>query len=112
LNELAQKFSELFEKSSIVYALLGFFLVLLFSRYTSFKSSRKRRRKYYRNVFLKSRKWYQQRDRVLKRDGYRCVKCGARATEVHHKRYAKKLGTEPDKWLISICRICHEKIHA
>jgi 5-methylcytosine-specific restriction endonuclease McrA len=27
---------------------------------------------------------------VLKRDNWRCVYCGARATEVHHKKYAKK----------------------
>ena len=77
-----------------------------------FDIKRKRRRDYYRNVYLKSDEWKRKRYVVLKRDHWECVYCGAHATQVHHKRYAKKnIGKEPIKWLVSICNTCHEKIH-
>jgi 5-methylcytosine-specific restriction endonuclease McrA len=67
---------------------------------------------YYRNVYLKSDEWKRKRYVVLKRDGWKCVYCGARATQVHHKQYAKKnIGKEPTKWLVSICKSCHESKH-
>lgn len=77
-----------------------------------FNVKRKRRRDYYRNVYLKSDDWKRKRYVVLKRDNWKCVYCGKQATEVHHKRYAKKnIGKEPIKWLVSICRPCHDKKH-
>lgn len=83
----------------------------LFKRWT-FNIKRKRRRDYYRNVYLKSDVWKRKRYVVLKRDNWRCVYCGARATQVHHKKYAKKnIGKEPIKWLVSICNSCHDNIH-
>lgn len=70
------------------------------------------RQDYYRNVYLKSEAWKRKRYVVLKRDNWRCVYCGAEATEVHHTRYAKKnIGNEPIEWLVSICRSCHESLH-
>ena len=75
-----------------------------------FDVKRKRRRDYYRNVYLKSDDWKRKRYVVLKRDNWRCVYCGARATQVHHKRYAKRnIGKEPIKWLVSVCKPCHDK---
>lgn len=42
-----------------------------------------------------------------------CAYCKGKATQVHHKRYAKKnLGKEPIKWLVSVCDSCHEKLHS
>lgn len=77
-----------------------------------FEIKRKKRRDYYRNVYLKSDDWQRKRYVVLKRDNWRCVYCGARATQVHHKRYAKKnIGKEPIKWLVSICKPCHDAEH-
>ena len=77
-----------------------------------FDIKRKRRRNYYRNVYLRSDAWQRKRYVVLKRDNWQCVYCGARATQVHHKRYAKKnIGKEPIKWLVSVCKSCHDKIH-
>ncbi|WP_416337323.1 HNH endonuclease [Galbibacter sp. EGI 63066] len=77
-----------------------------------FETKRKRRREYYRNVYLKSGEWKRKRYVVLKRDNWRCVYCGARATQVHHKRYAKKnIGKEPIKWLVSVCKSCHDAKH-
>ena len=77
-----------------------------------FEIKRKHRRDYYRNDYLKSDAWQRKRYVVLKRDNWKCVFCGASATQVHHKRYAKKnIGTEPIEWLVSICNHCHEREH-
>jgi 5-methylcytosine-specific restriction endonuclease McrA len=85
--------------------------IYLFKR-LAFDIKRKGRRNYYRNVYLKSDAWQRKRYVVLKRDNWQCVYCGARATQVHHKRYAKKnIGKEPIKWLVSVCKSCHDKKH-
>ena len=77
-----------------------------------FDLKRQRRRDYYRNVYLKSGEWQRKRYVVLKRDNWRCVYCGNRATQVHHKRYLRnKIGKEPIEWLVSICKPCHDGIH-
>jgi hypothetical protein len=79
---------------------------------SKFDIKRKRRRDYYRNVYLKSDDWRRKRGVVLKRDNWTCVCCGKKATQVHHERYSKKnIGEEPIKWLVSICRPCHKKKH-
>jgi len=75
-----------------------------------FEIKRKQRRDYYRNDYLKSEAWKRKRYVVLKRDNWRCVYCGGRATQVHHKRYTKyNIGKEPIEWLVSICKSCHDK---
>ena len=69
------------------------------------------RTKQYRE-YLKSDAWQRKRYVVLKRDNWTCQYCGVPATEVHHKKYAKyQIGKEPIKWLVSLCRTCHEKQH-
>jgi 5-methylcytosine-specific restriction endonuclease McrA len=78
----------------------------------SFERKRKRRRDYYRNEYLRSSEWKRKRYVVLKRDNWRCVYCGAPATQVHHKRYARvNIGKEPIEWLESVCKTCHESLH-
>lgn len=77
-----------------------------------FNYNRKRRREYYRNVYLKSDEWKRKRYVVLKRDNWRCVYCGGYATQVHHKKYAKRnIGKEPIHWLVSVCNSCHDSQH-
>jgi len=77
-----------------------------------FETKRKRRRDYYRNEYLNSDAWKRKRYVVLKRDNRRCVYCGAHATQVHHKKYARKnIGKEPIKWLVSVCETCHDAQH-
>lgn len=72
---------------------------------------RKIRRNYYHD-YLKTDDWQQKRYIVLKRDNYRCVYCGSKATQVHHKKYAKyNIGREPIEWLVSLCDECHKKKH-
>jgi 5-methylcytosine-specific restriction endonuclease McrA len=92
--------------------LLFIVLLTLAGERWAFDIIRKRRRDYYRNVYLKSDAWQRKRYVVLKRDNWRCVYCGSRATEVHHKRYApKNIGREPIEWLVSVCEDCHRDIH-
>jgi 5-methylcytosine-specific restriction endonuclease McrA len=87
-------------------------LLLLFLRQIVFQYKRKQRRDYYNNTYLKSDAWARKRYVVLKRDNWRCVYCGGRATQVHHTKYAKyNIGKEPIDWLVSICKPCHEKQH-
>lgn len=77
-----------------------------------FNIKRKQRRDYYRNVYLNSHEWQRKRYVVMKRDNWRCVYCGARAKQVHHKKYAKyNIGKEPIEWLVSVCKSCHDKQH-
>jgi len=76
-----------------------------------FNVKRKRRKEYYRQ-YLKTDAWKRKRYVVLKRDNWTCQYCGGKATEVHHKKYARRnIGKEPIKWLVSICRNCHQEIH-
>jgi len=97
-----------------------FFIILLISAFIGiwllkqwrFNVRRKQRRNYYRNVYLQSEEWQRKRYVVLRRDNWQCVYCGARATQVHHKRYAKyNIGNEPIDWLVSVCEPCHNRIH-
>lgn len=87
-------------------------VLVYFFRFLLFEYKRKLRRNYYRNVYLKSDAWRRKRYVVLKRDNWRCVFCGNKATQVHHKKYAKyNIGKEPIEWLVSICNSCHKNIH-
>lgn len=87
-------------------------LIILKLKSWVFEAGRKRRRDYYNNVYLKSDAWQRKRYVVFKRDNWRCVYCGGRATQVHHKRYAKyNIGKEPIEWLDSVCKNCHESLH-
>ena len=75
------------------------------------ESNRAARRDYYRE-YLKSDAWQRKRYVVLKRDNWTCQECGAKATEVHHLKYAKyQIGKEPIDWLVSLCSPCHIKKH-
>ena len=73
---------------------------------------REKRRTYYRDTYLNSDDWKRKRALVLKRDNHRCVYCGSRATQVHHKQYARRnIGREPIEWLVAVCKSCHELQH-
>jgi len=87
-------------------------IIVLVVERAAFESRRQARRKYYRDVYLKSEAWQRKRYVVLKRDHWKCVYCGDKATQVHHLRYAKyNIGKEPIDWLVSVCKTCHEDKH-
>jgi 5-methylcytosine-specific restriction endonuclease McrA len=78
----------------------------------TWEKKRKQRKKYYNEEYLQSDDWKRKRYVVLKRDNWTCVHCGHRASQVHHKRYARRnIGKEPIEWLISVCGNCHQKEH-
>ena len=95
-----------------VFFVILFIIAVFALKHFAFEHQRKERRDYYRNEYLKSEAWQRKRYVVFKRDNWQCVYCGARATQVHHKRYAKwNIGKEPIDWLVSVCDNCHTKLH-
>jgi 5-methylcytosine-specific restriction endonuclease McrA len=94
------------------FILMLFVIAIFVLKHFAFEYKRKERRDYYRNEYLNSDAWQRKRYVVLKRDNWRCVYCGERATQVHHTRYAKRnIGKEPIDWLVSVCDNCHNSIH-
>ena len=90
---------------------LGIIIFVIVVGSNSRESSRISRRDRYRE-YLKTDAWQRKRYVVFKRDNWTCQECGAKATEVHHLKYAKyKIGKEPIKWLVSLCSPCHRKKH-
>jgi 5-methylcytosine-specific restriction endonuclease McrA len=58
--------------------------------------------------YLASDLWAGIRRRVLDRDGFKCKRCGGRATQVHHKKYVTKALTgDTLGLLVSLCGPCH-----
>ncbi len=61
------------------------------------------------------------RGKVLRRDGYKCVRCGwnhsdwnpsdPRHLELHHKKEHAKGGENTEDNLLSICTFCHDDLH-
>lgn len=61
------------------------------------------------------------RGSVLRRDKYRCVKCGwqhtdwnrsdARYLELHHQHEHVKGGSNTEDNLITVCTVCHDAVH-
>lgn len=72
-------------KLEFLILLIACISVWLFKRW-KFNLKKKRRRNYYTDVFLKSNDWKRKRYVVLKRDNWKCVHYGNRATEVHNCR--------------------------
>jgi 5-methylcytosine-specific restriction endonuclease McrA len=96
----------------VLFLLVSVVVIFAF-KHLAFEYRRKQRRDYYRNHYLKSEAWKRKRYVVLKRDNWRCVFCGGRATQVHHKQYAKyNIGKEPIEWLVSVCKSCHDRQHS
>ena len=93
-----------------VIVLLIAVVIALWFKSLPIKYKRQRRKEYYAE-YLKSDAWRRKRFVVLRRDNWTCQYCGAKATEVHHKRYARNIGREPIHWLVSLCKQCHRNQH-
>lgn len=62
--------------------------------------------------YLKTTAWENMRQKVFRRDGFKCVVCGeAKNLECHHITY-DNLGAEKVSDLVTLCKECHEKTHA
>ena len=93
-----------------VIVLLIAVVIALWFKSLPIKYKRQRRKEYYAE-YLKSDAWRRKRFVVLRRDNWTCQYCGAKATEVHHKTYARNIGKEPIHWLVSLCKQCHRNQH-
>ncbi len=61
---------------------------------------------------LDAHSYRQLRELVLKRDGWRCQRCGgASSLEVHHIRPRSRLGHDVEFNLITLCVTCHKEAH-
>jgi len=100
------------EYKLLILILIAIIIAIPILKHLAFEWRRKQRRKYYREEYLNSEEWKRKRYIVLKRDNWRCVYCGEKATQVHHKKYSKRnIGKEPIRWLVSVCKSCHESLH-
>lgn len=69
---------------------------------------------------LDDERWKEKREKILKRDGYKCRWCGSiDELQVHHKYYNKypdgsrvKAWDYPDDALMVLCGDCHKKYHS
>ena len=62
--------------------------------------------------YIKTQAWEEMRQKVFRRDGYKCVICNeAKDLNVHHITY-ENLGAEKVSDLVTLCRNCHENIHS
>ena len=95
----------------LIFGFILFTISIITIKIITFEKRRIKRRDYYRE-YLKTDAWKRKRYVVLKRDNWTCQRCGAKAEQVHHKKYARNIGREPIKWLESICKDCHHKIHS
>ena len=52
------------------------------------------------------------RQRVLRRDSWRCQFCGSRQNlEVHHQQFRSRSGEDFEENLITLCANCHSVAH-
>jgi 5-methylcytosine-specific restriction endonuclease McrA len=53
------------------------------------------------------------RQAILRRDGWKCQLCGTMSTlTVHHKKFRSHSGPDSEKNLITLCALCHARIHS
>ena len=97
---------------------IGFLIfVLIYSLKTSLGNRKLSWKEKYQED-LKTDLWKRKREKILKRDNYKCQWCGStKELQVHHKYYEKyhdgrvNAWDYPDRCLITLCKRCHEKCH-
>jgi len=58
-------------------------------------------------------RWQRIRLRIMERDDWKCRKCGAtdNSLQVHHKKYEGAMPWETsDRYLVTLCDRCHERL--
>lgn len=63
---------------------------------------------------LRDRRWYQRRMEIMRRDDFRCRRCGATGRlNVHHRWYVygRQPWQYPDRCLVTLCEKCHRHVH-
>jgi 5-methylcytosine-specific restriction endonuclease McrA len=63
-------------------------------------------------IRLEHPEYEELRQRVLRRDGWRCQFCGCRLSlEVHHQQFRSQSGEDTEENLITLCANCHSVAH-
>jgi len=63
-------------------------------------------------VRLDPESYEQLRQKVLRRDGWRCQTCGAMSNlEVHHQNFRSHSGENSEQNLVTLCAGCHAAVH-
>jgi hypothetical protein len=63
-------------------------------------------------VRLATRDYEELRERVRRRDGWRCQFCGSMSNlEVHHQQFRSHWGEDTEDNLITLCTNCHSTCH-
>jgi 5-methylcytosine-specific restriction endonuclease McrA len=63
-------------------------------------------------IRLEQSEYQELRERVLRRDGWRCQFCGSmKNLEVHHQTFRSHSGEDIAINLITLCSDCHQSIH-
>lgn len=60
--------------------------------------------------YLRTGHWHEVAERTKRASGWRCLYCGARATDAHHVTYRNK-GCEQPQDTVAACRDCHTEFH-
>jgi len=63
-------------------------------------------------VRLDEHEYSELRERVLRRDNWRCQFCGSMTNlEVHHQQFRSHSGPDHEENLITLCHKCHSAEH-
>lgn len=65
-------------------------------------------------MLLKDERWSRRRYDILRRDGFRCRRCGSTSRlNVHHRWYVygRQPWQYPDRCLVTLCERCHRRVH-
>jgi len=70
------------------------------------------------NEELKDNRWIEKKNKILKRDGNKCIVCGGKKSDgiklnVHHLLYDNdiEMWDVPDWYLVTLCETCHRLEH-
>ena len=64
-------------------------------------------------VRLDEHEYGELRERVLRRDNWRCQFCGSMTNlEVHHQQFRSHAGEDLEPNLITVCAACHSACHS
>lgn len=65
------------------------------------------------NIKLSDPRWQKRRLKILERDNWGCVRCGAKekTLHVHHLKYVGEPWDAPDDKLQTLCEDCHYQEH-
>jgi 5-methylcytosine-specific restriction endonuclease McrA len=62
---------------------------------------------------LDSESYAMLREKVLRRDGWKCQCCGVMSNlEIHHQQFRSQSGEDREENLITLCAPCHDIIHS